>query len=177
MSAAGLVAIATGFATRTTLIACAAFTAVVATLALVTRFGTSLLGTTVATFMLLTAFMLAAAFMLLTAFMLAATFMLLTAFVLAAAFMFLATFVTATARRIADGADDTFDDHIHILLNTRLYHFAYAFRCQRCTSDTVNLSLGLAGTFLHDGKSHLAVSHHGTTDELALELLFLDEST
>ena len=63
-------------------------------------------------------------------------------------------------------------------MDTAEHHFANALGGEGCTGDAVNLSLGFTGTFLHNGEGHLAISaHHRTTDELALELLLLDEGT
>ena len=85
----------------------------------------------------------------------------------------LAAFVTATAASRAGAAEG-----FHILLNAGEHHFAYTFGGKGRARDTVDLSFSLAGTFLHDGKGDVAVgSHDGSADELALELLFLDEGT
>ena len=83
----------------------------------------------------------------------------------------LATFVLATTTSFSA------TESVNILLDSAEHHFANTLGGQGCTSDTIHLSLGFAGTLLDHGEGDLSISHYRTTDELALELLFLDEGT
>lgn len=85
----------------------------------------------------------------------------------------LASFVTGTT---ASGLSTA--EGVHVLLDTCENHLADTLGRQRCTCYAVNLGLSLTATLLDNGKSDLTIStHNGTTDELALELLLLDEGT
>ena len=211
MSAASLIAIATGLSTGTTLITGTALAAVAAALALrgfsLLRAATAALlsfGTTLVLSAALLSFgttlVLSAALVLLLAgsclltagaraFFTSATLIIgstvagciTTAAVLAGAdFLFSAFAVgllAALGSILAASCRLASTESIYILLDSAEHHFANTLGGQGRTSDTIDLSLGFAGTFLHYGEGHLAICHHGTTDELALELLFLDEGT
>jgi len=186
MSAASLIAIATGLSTGTTLIAFAALAAIATTLALMRSVGSSLVGTSAlgTGLSLLTsgtgAFFASAAFRIgsTVASRITTTAVLTSALLLLSTFAIgliaaLGSFLTALASGLSASTKS-----INILLNTGKEHLANAFRRKGCTSNTVNLSLGLASTFLHYGEGYLAIfTHNGATNELALEGLILNEST
>ena len=198
MSAASLIAIATGLSAGTTLITGTALAAVAAALALrgfsllraataaLLSFGTTLVLAATLILLLAGSCLLTAgarAFFTSAALSIGSTVAgcITTAAVLAGAdFLFSAFAVgllAALGSILAASCRLASTESIYILLDSAEHHFANTLGGQGRTSDTIDLSLGFAGTFLHYGEGHLTICHHGTTDELALELLFLDEGT
>lgn len=199
MATACLVAIATGLSAGTTLVTFAALAAVAAALALrgfclfraataaLLSFGTTLVLSAALVLLLAGSNLLAAgarAFFTSAALRIGSTVAscITTATVLTSAGLLLGAFtiglLAALLSILAASSRLASTESIDILLDTAEHHFANALGGEGCTGDTVNLSLGFTGTFLHNGEGHLAISaHHRTTDELALELLLLDEGT
>ena len=205
MATASLVAIATGLSAGTTLVTYTALAAVATALALVGRLFSSFLRAATAALLSFGAtFMLAAALGLLAGSDLlaagagalltstalgigctVASFIATAAVLAGTEFLFrtlavglvtaLRSFFTAFVLATTGGLAST--ECIDILLDAIEDHLANTLGGQRSTGDAIDLSLGFAGTLLDNGEGYLAISHHGTTDELALELLFLDEGT